>query len=175
MIQELSREGIFPFSSFFASNKPFNAPLAGLSFQYGLSCIFLFSVPPGDAYLFLVNCKLELFLILLTFTSTRSILILYNGRQHFCLPRPDSPAHPVVQIFGMEFTLPGAKDPHSSLFCLQRLFALHSFLSTCRGRHNVPAVSLLGTLPLHSVKYFQLTFFYGRATLLAAFSFRLSG
>ena len=57
VIQELSREGIFPFSTFFASNKPFNAPLAGLSFQYVLSCIFLFSVPPGDAYLFLVNCK----------------------------------------------------------------------------------------------------------------------
>ncbi|KAJ3564727.1 hypothetical protein NP233_g8099 [Leucocoprinus birnbaumii] len=55
VIQELGREGILPFASVFASNKPFNAPLAGLLLQYTISTIFLFAVAPGDAYLFLIS------------------------------------------------------------------------------------------------------------------------
>ena len=59
VIQELGREGILPFSSFFASNRPFNAPLAGIFTEYLVSCIYLFAVPPGDAYIFLINSKLK--------------------------------------------------------------------------------------------------------------------
>lgn len=55
VIQELGREGVVPFSSFFASNKPFGAPLPGLFAQYVVSCVFLLLVPPGDAYLFLIS------------------------------------------------------------------------------------------------------------------------
>ena len=57
VVQELGREGILPFSSFFASNRPFNAPLAGLFTEYLVSCIYLIAVPPGDAYIFLINSK----------------------------------------------------------------------------------------------------------------------
>ncbi|KAF9255771.1 APC amino acid permease [Marasmius fiardii PR-910] len=55
VIQELGREGLMPWSAFFASNKPFNAPLAGLFTEYLLSCAFLVLPPPGDIYLFLIN------------------------------------------------------------------------------------------------------------------------
>ncbi|KAJ8586140.1 amino acid transporter [Rhizopogon salebrosus TDB-379] len=55
VIQELGREGVLPFSSFFASSKPFDAPLAGM-FTHTLICmITLTAAPPGDAYLFIVN------------------------------------------------------------------------------------------------------------------------
>ena len=57
VIQELGREEILPFSSFFASNRPFNAPLAGIFTEYLVTCIYLISVPPGDAYIFLINSK----------------------------------------------------------------------------------------------------------------------
>ena len=60
VVQELGREGILPFSSFFASNRPFNAPLAGLFTEYLVSCIYLIAVPPGDAYIFLINSKLKI-------------------------------------------------------------------------------------------------------------------
>ena len=59
VIQELGREGILPFSSIFASNRPFNAPLAGLFAEYFVSCIYLIVVPPGDAYNFLINSKIN--------------------------------------------------------------------------------------------------------------------
>ncbi|KAH7882813.1 APC amino acid permease [Phlebopus sp. FC_14] len=55
VVQELGREGVLPYSSFFASNKPFNAPLAGLFTQYLISVLVATLAPPGDAYLFIVN------------------------------------------------------------------------------------------------------------------------
>ncbi|KAG2357449.1 amino acid/polyamine transporter I [Suillus spraguei] len=55
VVQELGREGVLPLSSFFASNKPFNAPLSGLFTQWLVSMIIMAAAPPGDAYLFIVN------------------------------------------------------------------------------------------------------------------------
>ncbi|KIJ17538.1 hypothetical protein PAXINDRAFT_167552 [Paxillus involutus ATCC 200175] len=55
VIQELGREDVLPYSSFFASNKPLNTPLAGLFTQYLVSVILMAVAPPGDAYLFIVN------------------------------------------------------------------------------------------------------------------------
>lgn len=55
VVQELGREGVLPLSSFFASNKPFDTPLAGLFTQWLISVITMVASPPGDAYLFFVN------------------------------------------------------------------------------------------------------------------------
>ena len=56
VVQELGREGVLPFSSFFASNRPFNAPFAGIFEQWLVSAVVVVAAPPGDAYIFLVNC-----------------------------------------------------------------------------------------------------------------------
>lgn len=61
IVQELGREGILPFSSFFASNKPFNAPLAGLFEHWLVSVIIMLAPPPGDAYNFSKCCSLFAF------------------------------------------------------------------------------------------------------------------
>lgn len=53
--QELGREGALPFSRFFASNKPFNAPFAGLALQWAVSLIIMLAPPGGDIYSFLLN------------------------------------------------------------------------------------------------------------------------
>lgn len=50
IVQELGREGILPFSGFFASNKPFGAPFAGLFAHWVVSMIIMLAPPPGDAY-----------------------------------------------------------------------------------------------------------------------------
>lgn len=55
LVQELGREGILPFSRFWASNRPFNAPLAGL-FEHWLICVIvILAPPPGDAYNFILK------------------------------------------------------------------------------------------------------------------------
>ncbi|EGC41456.1 high-affinity methionine permease [Histoplasma capsulatum var. duboisii H88] len=55
IIQELGREGVLPFSRFWASNRPFNSPAAGLFEHYLISAIVMLAPPPGDAYNFLLN------------------------------------------------------------------------------------------------------------------------
>jgi amino acid transporter len=55
IVQELGREGVLPFSKFFASNWPFAAPAAGLFEHYLVSVIIMLAPPPGDAYNFLLK------------------------------------------------------------------------------------------------------------------------
>ncbi|KZF24363.1 high affinity methionine permease [Xylona heveae TC161] len=55
LVQELGREGILPWSRLWASNKPFNAPLAGLFEHWVVSVIIMLAPPPGDAYNFILN------------------------------------------------------------------------------------------------------------------------
>ncbi|KAF8345481.1 APC amino acid permease [Amanita rubescens] len=93
VIQELGREGILPCSSFFAGNFPFNAPLGALFSQYLISCLFLFTAPPGDIYQFLislssycssiVNFSVSVGLILLYTSAYRS----WNWRSPFRAPK----------------------------------------------------------------------------------------
>lgn len=55
IIQQLGREGVLPFSNFFASSKPFNSPTVGL-FQHFLVCmVTILAPPPGDAYNIILN------------------------------------------------------------------------------------------------------------------------
>ncbi|TPX22451.1 hypothetical protein DIZ76_014323 [Coccidioides immitis] len=55
IVQALGREGVLPFSRFWASNKPFNSPAAGLFQHYIVSVVVMLAPPPGDAYNFLLN------------------------------------------------------------------------------------------------------------------------
>ncbi|KAF2151225.1 amino acid transporter [Myriangium duriaei CBS 260.36] len=55
VLQEFAKESIMPFSRFFASNKPFNAPATSLFLHGIVSIIVLIAPPPGPAYSFLVN------------------------------------------------------------------------------------------------------------------------
>ena len=55
IIQQLGREGSLPFSSFFATSRPFRSPFVGL-LQHWIVCIVtIIAPPPGDAYNFILN------------------------------------------------------------------------------------------------------------------------
>ncbi|KAI5304922.1 hypothetical protein KEM56_005695 [Ascosphaera pollenicola] len=55
IIQELGRQGVLPYSRFFASNKPFDSPAAGLFEHYVISSLIMILPPPGDAFKFLLK------------------------------------------------------------------------------------------------------------------------
>jgi len=78
VVQELGREGILPYPSFFASNRPFNAPFAGLFTQYVVSCAFMLAPPPGDAYLFMISLSSYSLAIINTLVSF-GLLLLYTS------------------------------------------------------------------------------------------------
>jgi amino acid transporter len=56
LVQELGREGVLPWSSFFASDLPFNNPMVGLSVHWAVCSAYILATPPGDAYLFVLSC-----------------------------------------------------------------------------------------------------------------------
>ncbi|KAF2280644.1 high-affinity methionine permease-like protein [Westerdykella ornata] len=53
--QELAKEGLLPWSRFWASNKPFNAPATALSLHWLITVIVLVAPPAGPAYNFIVD------------------------------------------------------------------------------------------------------------------------
>jgi amino acid transporter len=55
LVQELGREGILPFSKLWASNRPFNAPTAGLFEHWVICVIIMLAPPPGDAFNFIIK------------------------------------------------------------------------------------------------------------------------
>ncbi|KAH0834942.1 amino acid permease-domain-containing protein [Lanmaoa asiatica] len=77
VVQELGREGVFPYSSFLASNKPLGAPLPGLFTQYLISVLLMALAPPGDAYLFIVNYSSYPF-ALFNLLISGGLLLLYT-------------------------------------------------------------------------------------------------
>ncbi|KAG0706668.1 APC amino acid permease [Suillus ampliporus] len=98
VVQELGREGVLPFSSFFASNKPFNAPLSGLFAQWLISAIVMTAAPPGDAYLFIVNFSsypLTMFNLLIS----GGLLLLYTPAFKSYAWRPPFRAWKFVVVF----------------------------------------------------------------------------
>jgi amino acid transporter len=55
--QELAKEGILPFSKFWASTYPFGSPSAGLLLHFIPSFIVIIAVPFGDAYNFILDVE----------------------------------------------------------------------------------------------------------------------
>ena len=51
----MAKEGLLPFSRFFASNKPFGAPAASLFLHWLVTVIVLVAPPAGEAYEFIVD------------------------------------------------------------------------------------------------------------------------
>ncbi|TFK65498.1 APC amino acid permease [Pluteus cervinus] len=55
IVQEFGREGILPWSSLYASNKPFDSPFIGLASTYLPAAFIVLAIPAGDIYVFAVS------------------------------------------------------------------------------------------------------------------------
>ncbi|KAH8905858.1 amino acid transporter [Coniochaeta sp. PMI_546] len=98
LVQELGREGVLPFSRFWASNRPFNAPLAGLFEHWLVSVIIMLAPPPGDAYNFILNVISYPLAIVNAFVAA-GLLHLYINRKAWNWHPPISATLPVVIFF----------------------------------------------------------------------------
>lgn len=153
VIQELGREGVLPFSGFFASNKPFNAPFAGLFSQYLVTGILVSSVPPGDAYLFMLNCTYISFYYSgkHPFSECQSLYSIHlppldhqHARLRRTAPSTFLPHEARLQI-QLEPALPRILPHHRLLLPLKRLPRFRAN-DPARGRlQALPAYSILGT------------------------------
>ncbi|KAF7295442.1 High affinity methionine permease [Mycena indigotica] len=165
VIQELGREGILPYSGFFASNKPFNAPLAGLLTQYIVSCLFVLGPPPGDAYLFMISTSSYSLALINTLVSFGLILLhtrifkAYAWSPPFVAPRWVSAFFFLSNVFLLVVPLvppPEGKRVYEGLpyfVSSHSIFAKHSLIVSirivaCRGlaSHFRSGACLLGDL-----------------------------
>ncbi|KAK2773072.1 hypothetical protein FQN52_004720 [Onygenales sp. PD_12] len=98
LVQELGREGILPFSRFWASNKPFNAPFVGLFEHWLVSVVIMLAPPPGDAYNFILNVISYPLSIINTFVAG-ALIHLYIHREKYNWRPPVSATLPVIIFF----------------------------------------------------------------------------
>lgn len=98
LVQELGREGILPFSKLWASNRPFNAPLAGLLEHWLVSVIIMLAPPPGDAYNFILNVISYPLAIVNVFVAG-ALIHLYLNRSKWNWNPPISASLPVAVFF----------------------------------------------------------------------------
>ena len=99
IIQQLGREGILPFSNFFASSKPFNSPMVGL-FQHFIICVItILAPPPGDAYNIILNLISYPMNIINFAISVGLLWIYYQKRQGTIQWNPPIRAGYIVTTF----------------------------------------------------------------------------
>ena len=94
----MGQEGILPFSKLCASNKPFNAPAAGLFEHWLVSVIVMLAPPPGDAYNFLLNLISYPLAIVNSFVSAGLIWLYLHKKTNNWNP-PFKAALPVIVFF----------------------------------------------------------------------------
>ncbi|OAQ97869.1 hypothetical protein LLEC1_05963 [Akanthomyces lecanii] len=98
LVQELGREGVLPFSRFWASNRPFNAPLAGLFEHWAITAITMLAPPSGDAYNFVLNLISYPLAIINTFVGA-GLVYLYRNRERRGWYPPFKATLPVAAFF----------------------------------------------------------------------------
>ncbi|KAJ7624315.1 APC amino acid permease [Mycena polygramma] len=99
VIQELGREGVVPWSAFFATNKPFGAPLAGLAVLYLISVAMVIVPPPGDAYLFLLSMSSYSLTLINTLVSFGLLLLHSKAYRAWAWDPPFRAPRTIVWLF----------------------------------------------------------------------------
>ncbi|KAF8071513.1 high affinity methionine permease [Lyophyllum atratum] len=115
--QELGREGVLPLSELWGSNRPFDAPLAGLALRVktGSSASSQCShFPPGDAYNFVINI-ISYPLSVINAIISFGVIYLSHHRPHTDWPHVGRSAQIAAGAFGIAntflFVVPFVKPP----------------------------------------------------------------
>jgi amino acid transporter len=103
--QELAKEGLLPFSRFWASNKPFNAPATSLFLHWIVTVIVLVAPPAGPAYNFITNLYTYPGAWINAFVTAGLIWLQWNKKENW-----SSPWHTFLPI--------------SVIYCLANVFLL---------------------------------------------------
>ncbi|KAF3352375.1 High-affinity methionine permease like protein [Verticillium longisporum] len=84
--QEFAKEGLLPFSRFWASNRPFNAPAAALFLHWIVTIIVLLAPPAGPAYNFIVDLYTYPGAWVLAFVCAGLIYLQWTERENWSSP-----------------------------------------------------------------------------------------
>ncbi|KAJ3282200.1 hypothetical protein HK104_011042 [Borealophlyctis nickersoniae] len=103
--QELGKEGVLPFSRLWASNRPFNAPLAGLFLHWLVSVVIMLAPPPGDAYNFIIDVITYPLSIVNVFVAVGLLVLRYKRDAFAWSPPFKAPLIAVLFFLASNFVL----------------------------------------------------------------------
>jgi amino acid transporter len=98
MNQEFAKERLLPFSDFFASNKPRNAPAGALLLHGVVSVVVLLAPPPGKAYEFLVDLYSYAPAVLGVLTAAGLLYLKFEKKENW--KSPYTAYTPTVVLWG---------------------------------------------------------------------------
>ncbi|KAE8449884.1 hypothetical protein EG329_007361 [Mollisiaceae sp. DMI_Dod_QoI] len=100
MIRECGRQGVLPFTSFWASTKPFGTPLGPYIFKWGITTLMILALPAGDAFNFVADLSI-LPSAAFNLAMAVGLYVVRWRRNKAHLPRPDFRAWDALVIFNI--------------------------------------------------------------------------
>ncbi|KAF9005316.1 high-affinity methionine permease [Hymenopellis radicata] len=104
IFREVARQGIFPFSRFFSSTKPFGTPAAPMLLKFVLTTIVIIGPPAGDAFNLIISIQTypsRLFDLALVI----GVYLIRRRRTKAGLPRPEFVAWHIALWFSIAVNL----------------------------------------------------------------------
>lgn len=75
MIRECGRQGVLPFTDFWASTRPFGTPIGPYVFKWAITALVILAVPSGDAF----NCEFWASYLRRSANSRQTLKHLWNS------------------------------------------------------------------------------------------------
>ncbi|CZR62138.1 related to high affinity methionine permease [Phialocephala subalpina] len=104
MIRECGRQGVLPWTNFWASTKPFGTPLGPYAFKWGITALMILAIPTGDAFNFVADLGI-LPGAAFNLAMAVGIYLVRWRRKRANLPRPEFRAWDVLVIFNIAVQL----------------------------------------------------------------------
>ncbi|PHH67378.1 hypothetical protein CDD81_147 [Ophiocordyceps australis] len=105
MNQELAKEGLLPFSFFWASNKPFNTPAAALWLHWTVTVLVLVAIPMGPAYTLVVNLYIYAYGWLQTFVVIGLLWLQHKKSENWNSPWHTPLVVSIIYLLSNLFTI----------------------------------------------------------------------
>ncbi|RDW73477.1 hypothetical protein BP6252_07384 [Coleophoma cylindrospora] len=100
MIRECGRQGVLPWTNFWASTKPFGTPLGPYTFKWAITALMILAIPTGDAFNFVADLGV-LPSAAFNLAMAVGLYVVRWRRKRAHLPEPEFKAWDVFVIFNI--------------------------------------------------------------------------
>ncbi|KAL5321408.1 hypothetical protein ACEPPN_009366 [Leptodophora sp. 'Broadleaf-Isolate-01'] len=100
MIRECGRQGVLPFTSFWASTKPFGTPLGPYTFMWAITALMILAIPTGDAFNFVADLSV-LPSAAFNLAMAIGLYVVRWRRKRAHLPQPEFRAWDALVVFNI--------------------------------------------------------------------------
>ncbi|KAK0102245.1 hypothetical protein ONS95_005868 [Cadophora gregata] len=100
MIRECGRQGVLPFTGFWAGTRPFGTPLGPYLFMWAITALMILAIPTGDAFNFVADLSVVPSAAF-NFAMAFGLYVVRWRRKRANLPKPEFKAWDALVIFNI--------------------------------------------------------------------------